>query len=161
MTAPTPGTVAPAFSLLASSGDAGEQQVSLTEKDFRGRPLILAFYPADWSPVCGDQMVLYNAALPEFERLGAAILGVSVDGAFCHQAFARDRPPRGLGGMGRQWRRVRERQGGSYQERKNVPKTHERSVGAGGPTGAASRTCCGPTYQQRDARSRQLVTRKS
>ena len=91
MTAPTPGTVAPAFSLLASSGDAGEQQVSLTEKDFRGRPLILAFYPADWSPVCGDQMVLYNAALPEFERLGAAILGVSVDGAFCHQAFARDR----------------------------------------------------------------------
>jgi peroxiredoxin len=91
MTALGPGTLAPAFSLRASSRDAGEQQVSLTEKDFRGRPLILAFDPADWSPVCGDQMALYSAVLPEFERLEAALLGVSVGGAFCHQAFARDR----------------------------------------------------------------------
>lgn len=91
MTALTAGQPAPAFTLRASSRDAGEEQVSLTEKDFRGRPLILAFYPADWSPVCGDQLSLYNAVLPEFERLGAAILGVSVDGAFCHQAYARDR----------------------------------------------------------------------
>jgi protein-disulfide isomerase/peroxiredoxin len=91
MTALNAPTQAPAFSLLASSRDAGEQQLSLTEKDFRGRPLILAFYPADWSPVCGDQLSLYNAVLPEFERLGAALLGVSVDGVFCHQAYARDR----------------------------------------------------------------------
>jgi peroxiredoxin len=91
MTALETGTLAPAFSLRASSRDAGEQQVSLTEKDFRGRPLIVAFYPADWSPVCGDQLSLYNAVLPEFERLGAALLGVSVDGLFCHQAYARDR----------------------------------------------------------------------
>jgi peroxiredoxin/predicted DsbA family dithiol-disulfide isomerase len=85
------GRRAPPFSLLASSRDEGEEQMSLTETDFRGRPLILAFYPADWSPVCGDQMALYNAVLPEFERLGAALLGVSVDGVFCHRAFARDR----------------------------------------------------------------------
>ena len=91
MTPLAAGTVAPAFSLLASSRDAGEEQLSLTEKDFRGRPLILAFYPADWSPVCGDQLALYNAVLPQFERLGAALLGVSVDGVFCHQAYARDR----------------------------------------------------------------------
>jgi peroxiredoxin/predicted DsbA family dithiol-disulfide isomerase len=91
MTPLVTGAMAPAFSLLASRPDAGEAQVLLTEKDFRGRSLILAFYPADWSPVCGDQMALYNAALPEFDRLGAALLGVSVDGAFCHQAFARDR----------------------------------------------------------------------
>lgn len=91
MTALTAGTKAPAFSLLASSHDSGEQQVRLTEQDFKGQPLILAFYPADWSPVCGDQMALYNAVLPEFERLGATLLGISVDGAFCHQAFARDR----------------------------------------------------------------------
>ena len=91
MTALTAGTRAPAFSLLASSHEAGEQQVSFTEKQFRGRPLVLAFYPADWSPVCGDQLALYNAVLPEFERLGAALVGVSVDGAFCHQAYARDR----------------------------------------------------------------------
>jgi peroxiredoxin/predicted DsbA family dithiol-disulfide isomerase len=91
MTALEPGTRAPAFSLAASSRDAGERREWFTESDFRGRPLILAFYPADWSPVCGDQMALYNAVLPEFERHGAALLGVSVDGAFCHQAFARDR----------------------------------------------------------------------
>jgi protein-disulfide isomerase len=63
----------------------------ITEKTFRGRPLILAFYPADWTPVCGDQLALYNAVLPEFNRLGAEIVGVSVDGAFCHQAFAHER----------------------------------------------------------------------
>jgi peroxiredoxin len=59
--------------------------------DFRGRPVILAFYPADWSPVCGDQMALYNEILPEFERYNAQLLGISVDGAWCHAAFARDR----------------------------------------------------------------------
>jgi peroxiredoxin/predicted DsbA family dithiol-disulfide isomerase len=91
MTALTVGARAPGFSLAASSRDAGERREWLTERDFRGRPLILAFYPADWSPVCGDQMSLYNAVLPEFERLGATLVGVSVDGAFCHQAFARDR----------------------------------------------------------------------
>jgi peroxiredoxin/protein-disulfide isomerase len=91
MTALEVGTRAPAFSLAASSADGGERREWLTERDFRGRPLILAFYPADWSPVCGDQMSLYNAVLPEFERIGATLAGVSVDGAFCHQAFARDR----------------------------------------------------------------------
>jgi peroxiredoxin len=59
--------------------------------DFRGRPVILAFYPADWSPVCGDQMALYNEVLSEFERYNAQLLGISVDGAWCHAAFARDR----------------------------------------------------------------------
>src|SRR5205823_4606823 len=58
---------------------------------FRGRPVILAFYPADWSPVCGDQMALYNEVLPEFERSGAVLLGISVDGAWCHRAFAENR----------------------------------------------------------------------
>ena len=91
MTALEAGTRAPAFSLPASSRNAGDRQVSLTENDFRGRPLILAFYPADWSPVCGDQLALYNAVLPEFERLGASLLGISVDGVYCHQAYAQDR----------------------------------------------------------------------
>jgi len=66
-----------------------DQMLSLNE--FTGRRVILAFYPADWSPVCGDQMSLYNHILPEFRRLGAELLGISVDGAWCHQAFARDR----------------------------------------------------------------------
>ena len=53
--------------------------------------MVLAFYSADWSPVCGDQMALYNEVLPEFERYHAQLLGISVDGTWCHAAFARDR----------------------------------------------------------------------
>ena len=79
------GTVAPHFSLRSTP----DQMVSLS--DFRGRPVILAFYPADWSPVCGDQMALYNEILDEFHRFDAELLGVSVDGAWCHIAFAHDR----------------------------------------------------------------------
>ena len=59
--------------------------------DFRGRPVILAFYPADWSPVCSDQMALYNEILSEFGRFDAELLGISVDGIWCHLAFAHDR----------------------------------------------------------------------
>ena len=79
------GERAPDFSLPSSP----EQQSSLA--DFRGRHLVLAFYPADFSPVCGDQMALYNEVLPEFRRLGADLLGVSVDGVWCHRAFAEAR----------------------------------------------------------------------
>jgi peroxiredoxin len=78
----SPGTRAPDFTLHSGP----DRTVSL--RDLRGRPVILAFYPADWSPVCGDQMALYNEILPEFKRYGAEVLGVSVDGAWCHKAFA-------------------------------------------------------------------------
>ena len=66
-----------------------DQHVSLDE--LRGRPVILAFYPADWSPVCGDQLALYNEVLPLFRRSGAQLLGISVDGVWCHAAFAAER----------------------------------------------------------------------
>jgi peroxiredoxin len=79
------GTQAPEFTLHVTP----DQTLSLNE--FAGRRVILAFYPADWSPVCGDQMTLYNHILPEFRRRGAELLGISVDGAWCHQAFAQDR----------------------------------------------------------------------
>jgi len=79
------GLEAPEFSLHSTP----DQTVSLSE--LRGRPVILAFYPADWSPVCGDQMALYNEILSEFHRHHAEILGISVDGVWCHAAFARDR----------------------------------------------------------------------
>jgi peroxiredoxin len=75
------GERAPDFTLHATP----DQTVSLSE--FRGRAVILAFYPADWSPVCGDQMALYNEVLPEFHKLGAEMIGISVDGAWCHAAF--------------------------------------------------------------------------
>jgi peroxiredoxin len=58
------GTMAPAFSLQVTP----DQKLSLGE--LRGRPVILTFYPADWSPVCGDQMALYNEILPEFQKFG-------------------------------------------------------------------------------------------
>jgi peroxiredoxin len=63
----------------------------LSLRALRGTPVILAFYPADWSPVCGDQMALYNEILPEFDRYGARLLGLSVDGPWCHAAFAESR----------------------------------------------------------------------
>ncbi len=53
--------------------------------------MVLAFYPADWSAVCGEQMSLYNEILPEFKNLGADLLGISVDGVWCHAAFAKAR----------------------------------------------------------------------
>ena len=79
------GTLAPDFALHVTP----DQTVSLSE--FRGRPVILAFYPADWSPVCGDQMALYNEILPEFRKYGAKLLGISVDGVWCHTEFAKGR----------------------------------------------------------------------
>jgi peroxiredoxin len=79
------GTEAPDFRL--PSGPEQELQLS----DLRGQPVILAFYPADWSPVCSDQMVLYQELAPEFKRHNAQVLGISVDGVWCHLAFARDR----------------------------------------------------------------------
>jgi peroxiredoxin len=86
MKAPLPaGTTAPGFTLPSSP----EQQVSLA--DFRGRPVVLAFYPADWSPVCGDQLTLYSELRDEFERLGAELVGISVDGPWCHAAYAEAR----------------------------------------------------------------------
>jgi peroxiredoxin len=78
------GTEAPDFTLRVTP----DQTLSL--KELRGRPVILAFYPADWSPVCGDQMALYNEVLPEFHRFNAELLGISVDGVWCHAAFSRD-----------------------------------------------------------------------
>lgn len=80
-----PGTPAPDFSLPSTL------KRSVGPGDFRGRPLILVFYPADWSPVCTDQLALYQELMPEFERLSAALLGISVDGLWSHLAFAKDR----------------------------------------------------------------------
>ena len=78
-----PGTPAPDFRLPC----APEQTIALSSR--RGQQVILVFYLADWSPVCGDQLTLYQEFLPAFRQLGAALLAISVDGVWCHQAFAR------------------------------------------------------------------------
>jgi peroxiredoxin len=88
MAALSAGTPAPAFALSSTP----DQRVALCE--FLGRPVILVFYPADWSPVCADQLALYNELREEFAKFDAALLAISVDGVWCHLAFAQNRPYR-------------------------------------------------------------------
>ena len=76
-----PGTRAPDFSLPDHDGN----EVSLS--DFAGRKLVLAFYPLDFSPVCTDQLGLYQEVLGEIEAQGASLVGISVDSSYCHRAF--------------------------------------------------------------------------
>jgi peroxiredoxin len=85
MTALKAGTTGPDFTLPSTP----DQSVSLSE--LRGKPVVLVFYPADWSPVCGDQLGLYNELLPEFSEFDAQLIGISVDGIWCHLAFSKDR----------------------------------------------------------------------
>jgi peroxiredoxin len=79
------GAAAPEFTLRVTP----DQTLSL--KELKGKAVILAFYPADWSPVCGDQLALYNEVLPEFRKHGAELLGISVDGVWCHEAYIQAR----------------------------------------------------------------------
>jgi len=80
-----PGTKAPDFCLNVTP----DQKVSF--EDFAGRPVVLIFYPADFSPVCGDELAVYNEILPEFQQHNAQVLGISVDNVWCHLAFTKDR----------------------------------------------------------------------
>jgi peroxiredoxin len=73
-----PGIPAPDFELQVTT------EKSLGPKDFRGKALIMAFYPADWSPVCTDQMALYDEVLPMFQELGGELVGTSIDHVWCH-----------------------------------------------------------------------------
>jgi len=79
------GTPAPDFELRSTA----DETTSLS--DLRGRPVVLVFYPADFSPTCTDQLGLYQMLLPEFERYDAVVLGISVDNLWAHKAFAADR----------------------------------------------------------------------
>ena len=79
------GTAAPDFRLPSLPGQ------SVTLSGLRGRPVILAFYPGDWHPVCSDQLSLLQEFVPHIERLDAALVALSVDSAWSHQAFAYDR----------------------------------------------------------------------
>jgi peroxiredoxin len=84
-TALQPGITAPDFTLRTTPN----QSISLNQ--YRGNPVILVFYPADFSPVCGDEMTLFNELLPEFQRLNAEVMGISVDGVWCHLAFSKEK----------------------------------------------------------------------
>ncbi len=85
LTALAVGAIAPEFVLHATP----DQRLTLSE--LRGHPVVLVFYPADWSPVCGDQLALYNELHTEFAQFGAQLVGISVDGVWCHRAFSETR----------------------------------------------------------------------
>jgi peroxiredoxin len=75
------GEKAPDFSLPNHKGE----QVSLS--DFRGRQVLLAFFPNDFSPVCSDQLSIYQEVKPSFDEAGLEVLGISVDHTWAHRAF--------------------------------------------------------------------------
>lgn len=76
------GTQAPDFTLL----DADANRISLS--DFRGKNVVLVFYPLDWSPACSDQLSLYQSELEEFAKQDAVVIGISVDSLYSHGAWA-------------------------------------------------------------------------
>ncbi len=76
-----PGAEAPGFTLADQDG----RDVSLS--DFAGRRVVLAFYPLDFSPVCTDQLSIYEEVRPDIESRDASLVGISVDSQFCHAAF--------------------------------------------------------------------------
>lgn len=82
------GEKAPDFSLPIGDGNM-EVTDSNTFKlsDKKGKNIILAFYPADWSSVCSSQIALYSQLQPEFSEFNAEVYGISVDGTYCHRAF--------------------------------------------------------------------------
>ena len=82
---PAPASRAPDFTLPSTIGD------SIRLADLKGRPVILVFYPGDFTPVCSDQLALYNELLPLFAEYEARLLAISVDGLDTHRAFAAER----------------------------------------------------------------------
>jgi Peroxiredoxin len=76
------GMRAPDFTL----NDANDKPVSLSQ--YRGKNVVLVFYPLDWSPACSDQLSLYQSELAEFEKYNAQVIGVSVDSIYSHGAWA-------------------------------------------------------------------------
>ncbi len=75
------GQEAPDFTLRDQDG----KEVTLS--GLRGQSVVLVFYPLDWSPVCTDQLNVYQEVLDEFREQGATLYGISVDSAFSHKAF--------------------------------------------------------------------------
>jgi peroxiredoxin len=78
-------TIAPDFSLFSTTGK------NSTLYEYRGKRVLLVFYPADWSPVCGDQLALYNEMQDIFDSYNTQLLAISVDGRWCHASYSESR----------------------------------------------------------------------
>ncbi|MEO8074228.1 MAG: redoxin domain-containing protein [Acidobacteriota bacterium] len=86
------GEKGPDFTLPCRAVEAaGDEEPTFSLKNMRGKNVVLAFYPADWSAVCGDQLALYNELLPMFAKQKAELFGISVDSEFSHEAFRESR----------------------------------------------------------------------
>jgi peroxiredoxin len=80
-----PGTTAPDFTLFDSPN------TMLRLYLMKGKRIVLVFFPADWSPVCGDQLMLYNEIYPLFQAMNTELIGISVDGKWCHESYREQR----------------------------------------------------------------------
>ena len=78
------GEKAPDFSLPNHKGE----HVSLS--DFRGGKVMLAFYPSDFSPVCSDQLSIYQEVKPSLDEAGLEVVGISIDHSWAHRAFRKE-----------------------------------------------------------------------
>jgi len=76
------GQAAPDFSLK----DQNQKDVKLS--DYRGKNVVIVFYPLDWSPVCTNEHACFVNDMKQFEKLNAQVLGLSVDSVWSHKAFA-------------------------------------------------------------------------
>ena len=75
------GEPAPDFTLRDQDG----KKVSLA--DYRGRKVLLVFYPQDFSPVCSDQLSVYQEVKPQIAEKGVEMVGISIDHPWAHKAF--------------------------------------------------------------------------
>jgi peroxiredoxin len=80
---------APDFELPSNQHEGGRPGKKYKLSDLRGKPVVLAFYPLDFSPVCSKENTCFRDDLKQFEELGAQVLGISVDSVWTHDAFAK------------------------------------------------------------------------
>lgn len=93
---PLPRTKAPAFG--ATNAVAGGKFTTISLDDYKGKYLVLVFYPFDFTYVCPTELISYSEHLPQFQQLGAEVLGVSTDSHHTHLAWINT--PRDKGGLG-------------------------------------------------------------
>jgi len=85
----TIGAEAPDFTLAGTTGDEASRR-DYTLSEFRGQPVVLAFYPADSSPVCTVQLNTYTDDIHRFEDVGAQVLAISPQSVADHERFAEE-----------------------------------------------------------------------
>ena len=94
---PMPRQKAPEFSNVKAVVDNEFKEVSLS--DYKGKYLVIVFYPFDFTYVCPTELISFSESIPEFKKLGAEVIGISTDSHFTHLAWLKT--PREEGGLGK------------------------------------------------------------